>query len=303
MAAYYPLFDDEMKEGPIGPPGIGFKLTDNGNYDMEKKKLKNVDEPVDISDVATKSYVDSNKIELKSDIVKLQKRSLIHSEHGDFDARNKIIGNVKDPINNLNVVNKQYLENNALTLSQKNTIPIEKFYNVNNIPLKNLPNPQDKNDAVHKQYVDKKTKINDKKPDNMLTKDHDGLYVPNETFLATQEYIMHTYPASFEIVFNKFTSLLLTPDLRLKTDMLMKITFHLRKLDYNPFISILLMNDEFIETLYHGRIDELNPINHITYGKMGSHFQINLSFDNKEQTRDLLLKAYFYVEKLSDFDL
>ncbi|GIY68790.1 hypothetical protein CDAR_10851 [Caerostris darwini] len=163
MAAYYPLFDDEMKEGSIGPPGIGFKLTDNGNYDMEKKKLKNVDEPVDISDVATKSYVDSNKIELKSDIVKLQKRSLIHSEHGDFDARNKIIGNVKDPINNLNVVNKQYLENNALTLSQKNTIPIEKFYNVNNIPLKNLPNPQDKNDAVHKQYVDKKTKINDKK--------------------------------------------------------------------------------------------------------------------------------------------
>ncbi|GIY22498.1 uncharacterized protein CDAR_200111 [Caerostris darwini] len=242
-----------MKEGPIGPPGIGFKLTDN--------------------------------------------------EHGDFDARNKIIGNVKDPINNLNVVNKQYLENNALTLSQKNTIPIEKFYNVNNIPLKNLPNPQDKNDAVHKQYVDKKTKINDKKPDNMLTKDHDGLYVPNETFLATQEYIMHTYPASFEIVFNKFTSLLLTPDLRLKTDMLMKITFHLRKLDHNPFISILLTNDEFIETLHHGRIDKLNPTNHITYGKMGSHFQINLSFDNEEQTRDLLLKADFYVEKLSDFDL
>ncbi|GIY59935.1 uncharacterized protein CDAR_95961 [Caerostris darwini] len=294
----------EMKKGPRGSPGIGFKLTDDGNYDMEKKKLKNVDEPVDISDVATKSYVDSNKIELKSDIVKFQKRSSIHSEHGDFDARNKIIGNVKDHINNLNVVNKQYLENNALTLSLKNTIPIEKFYNVNNIPLKNFSDPQDKNDAVHKQYVDEKTKINDKKPDNMLTRDHDGLYIPNETFLATQEYIMHTYPASFEIVFNKFTSLLLTHDLRLKTDMLMKITFHLRELNYNPFITIILEeNDEPIHKLYYGRINELNPINLITYGKSDSQFKKYLSFLNKEQTKDLSLKAYLYIEKLSDFDL
>ncbi|GIY01007.1 uncharacterized protein CDAR_46341 [Caerostris darwini] len=293
----------EMKKGPRGSPGIGFKLTEDGNYDMEKKKLKNVDEPVDISDVATKSYVDSNKIELKSDIVKLQKRILIHSEHGDFDARNKIIGNVKDPINNLNVVNKQYLENNALTLSLKNTIPIEKFYNVKNIPLKNLSNLQDKNDAVHKEYVDEKTKINDKKPDNMLTRDHDGLYIPNETFLATQEHIMHTYPAKFRIIFNKFTSLLLTSDLRLKTDMLMKITFYLRELNYNPFISIVLGNDESNDRLYYGRINELNPINLITYGKSDSQFKINLSFANEEQTTDLLLKAYFYVEKLSDFDL
>ncbi|GIY77264.1 uncharacterized protein CDAR_542141 [Caerostris darwini] len=241
----------EMKKGPRGSPGIGFKLTDD--------------------------------------------------EHGDFDARNKIIGNVKDPINNLNAVNKQYLENTALSL--KNTIPIEKFYNVNTIPLKNLSNPQDKNDAVHKQYVDEKTKINDKKRDNMLTRDHDGLYIPNETFLATQEYIMHTYPAKFRIVFNKFTSLLLSPDLRLKTDMLMKITFYLKELNYNPFISIVLGNDESNDRLYYGRITELNPINLITYGKSDSQFKINLSFANEEQTTDLLLKAYFYVENLSDFDL
>ncbi|CAL1300924.1 unnamed protein product [Larinioides sclopetarius] len=177
MAAYYPLFDDEMKEGPIGPSGIGFKLTDDGNYDMEKKKLKNVDEPVDISDASTKSYVDLNKMELKSDIVKLQKRSLIHSEYGDFDAKNKIIGNVKDPVNGKNVVNKQYLENNALTLRQTNTVPPEDFYDLKSIPLKNLSNPRDKNDAVPKQYVDKKTKINDKKPDNQLMRNMDGFYV------------------------------------------------------------------------------------------------------------------------------
>ncbi|GBM76989.1 hypothetical protein AVEN_9210-1 [Araneus ventricosus] len=148
----------EIKKGPRGSPGIGFKLTDDGNYDMEKKKLKNVDEPVDISDVSAKSYVNLIKNGLKSDIVELQKRILIHSEHGDFDAKGKIIGNVKDPLNNLNVVNKQFFERNALTLSQTNTIPSEEFYDLEGIPLKNLSNPQDKNDAVHKQYVDKKNK-------------------------------------------------------------------------------------------------------------------------------------------------
>ncbi|GBM81897.1 hypothetical protein AVEN_22877-1 [Araneus ventricosus] len=158
MAAYYPLFDDEITEGLIGPAGIGFKLTDDGNYDMEKKKLKNVDEPVDISDVSTKSYVDLIKNGMKSDIVELQNRSLIHSEHGDFDAKGKINGNVKDPLNNLNVVNKQFFERNALTLSQTNTIPSEEFYDLKGITLKILSNPQDKNDAVHKQYIDKKQK-------------------------------------------------------------------------------------------------------------------------------------------------
>ncbi|KAF8763846.1 hypothetical protein HNY73_021981 [Argiope bruennichi] len=162
MAAYYPLFDDEMTEGRIGPPGIGFKLTDNGDYDMEKKKLKRVDEPVEISDAATKSYVG--------------------------------------------------------------------FFFPKGIPLKHLPNPQDKNDAVTKQYVDKKTKINDKKPDNMLTRDHDGLYVPKtSTFLATnkEQQIEFDHEGTL-IEFNVFSSTLLTNELQLTTDMLMKITLFLK---------------------------------------------------------------------------
>ncbi|GBN04835.1 hypothetical protein AVEN_1920-1 [Araneus ventricosus] len=119
--------------------------------DIEKKRLKNVIEPIDISDSATKSYVDSIQVDLKSKMVEFQKRSLVHSEHGDFDARGKAIGNVKDPVHDMNIVNKQYFEKNALTLS-------EGIYDVKSIPLKHLPNPQDKNDAAHKQYVDKKTK-------------------------------------------------------------------------------------------------------------------------------------------------
>ena len=35
---------------PRGPPGVGFKLTQDGNYDMENKKLTKVAEGTDNSD-------------------------------------------------------------------------------------------------------------------------------------------------------------------------------------------------------------------------------------------------------------
>ena len=42
-----------------GLPGVGFKLTDNGDYDMRNKKLRNVGSPQTNDDATTKSYVDS----------------------------------------------------------------------------------------------------------------------------------------------------------------------------------------------------------------------------------------------------
>ena len=41
-----------------GLPGVGFKLTDAGDYDMQNKKLRNVASPETNNDVTTKSYVD-----------------------------------------------------------------------------------------------------------------------------------------------------------------------------------------------------------------------------------------------------
>ena len=41
-----------------GLPGVGFDLTDDGNYDTEGKRLTNVAEPVDGKDATTKAYVD-----------------------------------------------------------------------------------------------------------------------------------------------------------------------------------------------------------------------------------------------------
>ena len=39
--------------GVRGPPGVGFKLTADGNYDIDNKKLTNLAEGIDSSDALT----------------------------------------------------------------------------------------------------------------------------------------------------------------------------------------------------------------------------------------------------------
>ena len=45
-----------------GLPGVGFKLTDAGDYDMQNKKLRNVASPETNNDATTKSYVDNKAL-------------------------------------------------------------------------------------------------------------------------------------------------------------------------------------------------------------------------------------------------
>ena len=48
------------EKGDPGLPGIGFKLTDDGDFDIDNKRLTDLAEPIDTSDAATKSYVDNH---------------------------------------------------------------------------------------------------------------------------------------------------------------------------------------------------------------------------------------------------
>ena len=48
------------ERGEPGLPGIGFNLTDDGNFDLDSKRLTDVADPVDDGDAATKKYVDSH---------------------------------------------------------------------------------------------------------------------------------------------------------------------------------------------------------------------------------------------------
>ena len=43
---------------PRGPPGPGFKLTQDGNYDIDNKQLKNIRDGTQDADVVSKKYID-----------------------------------------------------------------------------------------------------------------------------------------------------------------------------------------------------------------------------------------------------
>ena len=44
-------------KGIQGPPGIGFKLDKDGNYDMDSKQLKNISDGVGDKDVVWKKWI------------------------------------------------------------------------------------------------------------------------------------------------------------------------------------------------------------------------------------------------------
>ena len=48
----------KAQKGDPGLPGIGFNLTDDGNFDLDGKRLTDVADPINHGDAATKGYVD-----------------------------------------------------------------------------------------------------------------------------------------------------------------------------------------------------------------------------------------------------
>ena len=51
---------EKSGKGEPGLPGIGFLLTDDGNFDINDKRLTDVADPVNNKDAATQSYVDNH---------------------------------------------------------------------------------------------------------------------------------------------------------------------------------------------------------------------------------------------------
>ena len=87
------------QRGLPGVPGVGFKLTDDGNFDIDNKRLTNVSQPTDGSDATTQAYVDSENS--KQDIAIADKAS-----KNDLDTKLDLDGS-KQMTGNLNMNNKK----------------------------------------------------------------------------------------------------------------------------------------------------------------------------------------------------
>ena len=141
-------FDHPFAKGIQGAPGVGFSLTADGNYDLNKKRLTNVGAPSVNTDAATKKYVDDNSVGL-STTTRLTVDSNI-----DMKDRYRIL-NLKHPVDSDEPATKQYSDSRFLDRNGSRTMIGNLSMNNNKIIKVGTPTVND--DVATKKYVDDKT--------------------------------------------------------------------------------------------------------------------------------------------------
>lgn len=92
-----------------GTPGIGFKLNSDGNFDLQKKQLKNLKNPLDPYDGATKIYVDN----LCNEMIRNNTMGIMEVIINKEDQLNKkIINNFTDIKEYVNIHFNKMIKNN-----------------------------------------------------------------------------------------------------------------------------------------------------------------------------------------------
>ena len=92
------------EKGDPGLPGIGFNLTDDGNFDIDSKRLTEVADPIDKNDAATTEYVDNN---LSAAYLK---RDATTSMTGHLNMNNHKISDLEDATNDNDAVSLKQLK-------------------------------------------------------------------------------------------------------------------------------------------------------------------------------------------------
>ena len=130
--------------GLQGAPGVGFRLTADGNYDIVTRRLTNVGAPTGNTDAATKKYVDDNSSTSTSEL----------TVDSDIDMRNQYrIHNLKYPLVNDEPTTKDFTDTNYL---QKVGGTMTGNLDMNNNRIYNLPTPTNLKQPATKQYCDLK---------------------------------------------------------------------------------------------------------------------------------------------------
>ena len=143
-------FNTPFAKGIQGAPGVGFRLTADGNFDISGKKLTNVGAPTANNHAATKKYVDDNTSSHSSS-------GLTVNSNIDMKDRYRIL-NLKSPSDADEPATKQYSDSKFLDRDGSRTMIGN--LSMNNNKILNLKSPSNNNDAATKKYVDDKTFLN-----------------------------------------------------------------------------------------------------------------------------------------------
>ena len=141
-------FKHPFAKGIQGAPGVGFRLTADGNYDMSKKRLTNVGAPSDNADAATKKYVDDNR---ESSGGPSKTSTLTIDSNIDMKDRFRIL-NLKHPVDADEPATKQYSDSRYLDRDGSRTMIGN--LDLNNNKIIKVGAPTGEGDAATKKYVD-----------------------------------------------------------------------------------------------------------------------------------------------------
>lgn len=125
--------------GQRGPKGDGFVLTKEGDYDICRKRLRNVMEPENDDDAV-------NLKRLKTSLNKCLK----HNNDKKYDANGFTLCNVRDPSEMNDAVNYKFIRNKCLVYDNSGG------FNASNRLIVNVKDPISETDAANKYYVDVK---------------------------------------------------------------------------------------------------------------------------------------------------
>ena len=110
--------------GLRGSPGVGFSLTQDGNYDMNNKKLKNVGEGVESSDAVTKHQLEVS-MNTKANNTSLTRYVKKNSPEvgADLDMKGFGIKNLKvNPGGDGSATSRKYVDRKLGTKANKNDL-------------------------------------------------------------------------------------------------------------------------------------------------------------------------------------
>ena len=119
-------FGRTLKDSKVvrGPPGVGYKLTSEGDYDLDYKKLCNVADPSESGDAINLKFlikslgeISKTVSEIKDQIDNLNKDLKIH--RSEIDNLNKDLKIHRSEIDNLNKdlkIHRSEIDENVITL-------------------------------------------------------------------------------------------------------------------------------------------------------------------------------------------
>ena len=153
--------------GIQGSPGVGFSLTQDGNYDVTHKKLKHVGEGVESSDAVTKHQLEVS-MNTKADKTSLTRYVEKNSPEvgANLDMKGFEVKNMRlTPSADLSATSKKYVDSKVNNKANKRdlnnylkvdgTSQMQGNLNMNNKRITSLPEPQLADEPATKRFVTK----------------------------------------------------------------------------------------------------------------------------------------------------